>query len=185
MEVDDLARRLSERGARTVLVDGRSGSGKSTLAARLSLAWESSVIVALDDIYPGWGGLAWAVDHVRVALLEPRAVGRPGRWRTWDWATDAPGGWRTVDPDRRIIVEGVGALTAPNRALADQGIWVDAPDDERKRRALRRDGEVFAAHWDRWATQEDAFIATHDPRSAADWIVTNIGDTLRWTAALS
>lgn len=184
MELDDLARRLSDRGARTVLIDGRSGSGKSTLAGQLARAWESSVIVALEDIYTGWDGLAWAVDHVRVALLEPRAAGRPGRWRRWDWAAGAPAGWHTVAVDQRVIVEGVGALTAANRAVADLGIWVDAPEAERKRRALRRDGATYEPHWDRWAAQEDIFIATHDPRSVADWIATYSAHGLRWTRGL-
>lgn len=183
MEVDDLARRLCDAGARTVLIDGRSGSGKTTLAGQLRMAWESSVVVSLDDIYAGWSGLAWAVEHLRVALLEPRADGKPGRWRRWDWATGAPAGWHTVEPDRRLIVEGVGALTPANRALADLGIWVDAEEAERRRRALMRDGDTYEPHWDRWAAQEEAFIATHEPRSVADWIATYSDDGLRLVPA--
>jgi uridine kinase len=179
LEVGDLARRLTEAGARTVLIDGRSGAGKTTLADQLRRSWDASTVVALDDIYPGWDGLAWAVEHLRVALLEPRAAGRPGRWRRWDWATGAPAGLHTVAPDRRLIVEGVGALTPAHRALADLGIWVDARDADRKRRALMRDGGTFEPHWDRWAAQEEAFIATHDPRSVADWIATYAEDGLR------
>ena len=108
MEVDDLAAQLTASGARTVLIDGRSGSGKSTLAQRLHVAWDTSVVVRLDDIYPGWDGLAWTVDHVRTALVEPRAAGRPGRWRGWDWTTGAPSGWNEVEPGRRLIVEEIG-----------------------------------------------------------------------------
>ena len=179
MEVDDLARRLCDAGARTVLIDGRSGAGKTTLAAQLRSVWDSSVVIALDDIYAGWDGLAWAVEHLRVALLEPRAAGRPGRWRKWDWAAGKPAGWHTVEPDRRMIVEGVGALTAAHRALADLGIWVDALEADRKRRALSRDGDTYAPHWDRWAAQEEAFIARYDPRSVADWVATYSEDGLR------
>lgn len=185
MEVADLARRLRDGDARTVLIDGRSGSGKSTLAAALRRSWESSVVVALDDIYPGWDGLAWAVDHLREALLEPRAAARPGRWRGWDWARGTPAGWHTVEPGQRLIVEGVGALTAENRALADLGIWVEAGEADRKRRALTRDGDTYAPHWDRWAAQEEAFIARYDPRSVADWIATCSSDGLRWAANLT
>ena len=134
--LDDIARRLSNSGATTVLIDGRSGSGKSTLAQQLCVAWPSSAVLELDDIYPGWDGLAWTVDHLRTALLEPRAVGRPGQWRSWDWTTGAAADWHDVEPAQRLIVEGVGALTAANRALADLGVWVDTPDVERKRRAL-------------------------------------------------
>lgn len=157
--------------ARTVLIDGRSGSGKTTLARQLSRGWASSVVVSLDDIYPGWDGLAWAVEHIRDHLLEPRALGRAGRWRRWDWAGGRPAEWHTVDPHQRVVVEGVGALTAANRALADLGIWLEAAEPDRKRRALLRDGETYAPHWDRWAKQEEEFIARHDPRAVADVVV--------------
>lgn len=182
MRLDDVARELSGTGARTVLIDGRSGSGKSTLAKRLRRLWDDSQILRLDDVYPGWDGLAWAVDHVRTELLAPRREGCPGRWRSWSWVRDAPGRWHTVDPTQRLIVEGVGALNTPGRALADLGIWVDTPDAERKRRALLRDGDTYRPHWDRWAAQEDDYLARHDPRSVADWVVTEAVDGLRWTA---
>lgn len=180
MHVADLARTLSDTGARTILIDGRSGSGKSTLADQLQLAWRSSAIVRLDDIYPGWDGLAWAVDHVRTAVLEPRSAGGDGRWRRWDWATGAPAGWCTVGSAQRLIVEGAGALTAANRSHADLGIWVETPDAERKRRALLRDGELYRPHWDRWAAHEDEHIARYDPRSVADWTVTEQQCGLIW-----
>jgi uridine kinase len=170
-DLDDVLCRLGA-DARTVLIDGRSGSGKTTLARKLSQAWESSVVVSLDDIYPGWDGLAWAVDHICSALLEPRALGRAGRWRRWDWAGAVPAGWHTVEPGQRLIVEGVGALTAQNRALADFGIWLEYPESDRKRRALLRDGDTYAPHWERWAKQEDEFIARYAPRSVADLIAT-------------
>lgn len=181
MEVDDIARRLTGGGARTILIDGRSGSGKSTLACELQRAWNSSIVVRLDDMYPGWDGLAWAVAHVHTALLQPRSAGRPGRWRRWDWTTNAPAGWHVVAPDQRLIVEGVGALTPANRASADLGIWVDTPDDERKRRALERDGETYRPHWERWAAQEVDYLATYQPRAQADWIVTETPDGREWT----
>ena len=182
MKLDELARRLDATGATTVLIDGRSGSGKSTLADHLQQCWESSAVVRLDDIYPGWDGLAWTVHHVRTELLEPRAAGRPGRWRGWDWSTGSPAGWHVVEPRRRLIVEGVGALTRANRALADLGIWFDAPDALRKQRALARDGDTYRPHWDRWAAQEDHFIARYTPRLAADYVVTEAAHGLSWTS---
>ncbi|OBJ93202.1 hypothetical protein A5746_02475 [Mycolicibacterium conceptionense] len=169
MALDDLLRRLGA-SATTVLIDGRSGSGKSTLAAELHDVWTESVVVRLDDIYPGWDGLLWAAGHVQQSLLEPRAAGHPGRWRRWDWATAAPSGWHSVEPGQRLIVEGIGALTPAARADADLGIWVDADDAERKRRALERDGDTYRPHWDRWAAQEEEFIARFRPRMCADLI---------------
>ncbi|BBX67491.1 AAA family ATPase [Mycolicibacterium psychrotolerans] len=181
MEVADLARRLADSGARTVLIDGRSGSGKTTLAQELHRVWDASVVVRLDDIYPGWDGLAWAVDHIHTELLAPRSMGRAGRWRGWDWTTNAPADRHVVESRQRLIVEGVGALTAANRALADLGIWVDTADDERKRRALQRDGENYRPHWERWAAQEVQYMQTYRPMAQADWIVTEKPGGRIWT----
>jgi hypothetical protein len=181
LAVGDIARLLSEGGAHTVLIDGRSGAGKTTLAHQLRSSWDASAVVSLDDIYPGWDGLAWAVEHLRVQLLEPRAEGRTGRWRAWDWTTGTPAGWHDVQPGQRLIVEGVGALTPASRALADLGIWIERADDERKRLALLRDGDTFRPHWDRWAAQEDEIIARYDPRSVADWVVTETSGGPVWT----
>jgi len=180
LRVDDVARALGASSARTVLVDGRSGSGKTTLAKELRRRWDGSQILRLDDVYPGWDGLAWAVDHVRDELLAPRHRGLPGRWRSWNWMRDVPGRWHTVAPDQRLIVEGVGALNAGSRALADLGIWVDTPDAERKRRALLRDGDAYRPHWDRWAAQEELYLARHHPRTSADWVVSEVAGELRW-----
>lgn len=185
MTLDDLVDRLNGIDATTVLIDGRSGSGKSTLADELHRRWPSSMVVRLDDIYPGWDGLAWAARHVGAELLAPRAAGRPGRWRQWNWTTGTPRRWHTVEPGRRLILEGVGALSPAHRALADLGIWVDAPDELRKIRALRRDGGTngtYAPHWDRWAAQEHDRITGCDPVAAADYVATEAAGG-RWSFA--
>lgn len=180
MDLDELAHHLASSGVATVLIDGRSGSGKSTLADRLQQRWADSVVVRLDDIYPGWQGLAWAVDHVHTELLYPRSAGGPARWQQWDWTADAPAGWRLVGAEQRLIVEGVGTLSAGNRALADVGIWIDADDDVRKHRALLRDGDTYRPYWDQWAAQEQTLIARHHPRSAADYLARETADGVDW-----
>lgn len=183
MALDEALRRLHVSAATTVLIDGRSGSGKSTLATQLCREWTDSVLVRLDDVYPGWDGLAWAVEHIQSSLLQPRSEGRPGRWRGWDWNEQRPGAWHAVEPGRRLVVEGVGALTPHSRSLADLAIWVDADDADRKRRALLRDGETYLPHWDRWAAQEDDFIARYDPRRNADLIAQPAADGFTLAAA--
>ncbi|WP_435405762.1 hypothetical protein [Mycolicibacterium parafortuitum] len=182
--VDIVVRRLLASDATTVLIDGRSGSGKSTLADQLQRCWPGSVVVRLDDIYPGWDGLAWAGEHIGTELLRPRAAGRTGRWRQWDWDTGAPSRWHAVGAGQRLIVEGVGALSADNRAKADLGIWVETPDEVRKHRALQRDGDTYRPHWDRWAAQELDFIIRCDPIASADYVVTEAGGALVWAPGM-
>ena len=153
-----------------MLVDGRSGSGKSTLAEELVALNPSAQLVRLDDIYPGWDGLQAASDHVVEFVLSDRP-----RWQRWDWGLSEKAVWHFLDADRAIIVEGCGALSRRAAALADLRIWVELDAVERKARALARDGETYAPHWDRWAAQEDAFIAAENPRALADLVVEGIG----------
>lgn len=150
-----------------MIIDGRSGSGKSTLALQLAEQNPGAQLVRLDDVYPGWDGLAAASRHVVEAVLHPV---RP-RWQRWDWVRDEPAEWHELDPARPIIVEGAGALTRASASLATITVWVELDEPTRKRRALERDGDTYAPHWDRWAAQEDAHIAADNPRALADLVI--------------
>ncbi len=55
---------------RLVAVDGPSGSGKSTLGAAIG-ATLGAPVLHMDDIYPGWDGLAEAVPLLTTQVLEP------------------------------------------------------------------------------------------------------------------
>lgn len=153
----------------TVLLDGPSGAGKSTLADALVGAWPGAVsLVRMDNIYPGWGGLAAGSVHVHDSLLEPRRRGATSRWRRHDWESDGPAEWHTVPGDRSLILEGCGVLSRRNAPLATLRIWLDADDEVRKDRALARDRGGFDAHWDDWQRQFARFLAEEEPTEAAD-----------------
>jgi hypothetical protein len=157
-----------------VLIDGQSGAGKSRLAAALVRQWPSAgrvQLVALDSIYPGWDGLGSGVEIARQDILVPHARGLMGVWRRHDWEMDAPAEAHAVDPSLPLIIEGSGIITAQTRRLCDIAVWVDAPVEARKRRALQRDGDTYRPHWDRWAAQERAHIFADDPEGRATLIV--------------
>lgn len=153
-----------------VVIDGRSGAGKSSLAERLIRDWPLRTpvqLLALDSIYPGWDGLERGAQTAREEVLVPHGRGRLGIWRRWDWELGEEAEAHAVDPALGLIVEGCGALTPTSAPLADVTVWVDGPHASRRARALARDGDGFRAQWDRWAAQEDAHMAQHEPHLLA------------------
>ena len=113
--------------------------------------------------------IRWYSAMVRSAVL---AAESPG-WRRWDWEARRPAEWHPVDPDAPIVIEGCGALSRANRELATFAVWIELDREERYRRAMERDGDVFAPHWDRWAVQEHAFYVRERPDLLADVILDN------------
>ena len=136
-------------GVPVVTIDGYSGSGKSTLAAALTRLVNGWQVLHLDDWYPGWDGLAAGADIARRIAADLRA-GRASSYEAWDWENDTTGATTRV-PLAPTIIEGCGAIEAE----ADIAIWIADPgEDERRHRALARDGQTYAPHWQRWADQD-------------------------------
>lgn len=172
----------ARREAPVVLIDGPSGAGKSSLADLLLADWPGDLaprLVRMDDLYPGWGGLDAASEAVGTDLLVPLRASGAGRWRRWDWASDAPAEWHTVDGDAPLIVEGCGTLARANAQLADLALWLDADDALRKERALARDGLSFATHWDQWQHDFERYLARERPREHASLVL----DVTDWPLA--
>ena len=165
---------LDTGGIRPIaLLDGGSGAGKSTLATPLAASLDAE-LVRLDDLYPGWDGLEAGSRAVTREIIPD------GRWRRWDWAADAAGPWELLDPTRPLVVEGCGALSVAARDMATFGIWIELGADERRRRAIARDGDAYAPHWERWARQEERFCRREHPDLIADVVID--GDLIPWSA---
>lgn len=158
-------RRPSCGPVRIVAVDGPSAAGKSTLADRLSDALDGAPVVRSDDFPVPWDGdpLAWW-PPLTAQVLDPLRAGRPGRFRRYDWRRGTYDGVVEVPVAPTLIVEGVGA--AVRTAPAAYRIWVDAPYDVRRRRAIER-GDDMAA-WDRWAVAEHTLFTADRTRDRAD-----------------
>lgn len=157
-------------GTRVVLVDGRSGSGKTAVAARLAGAL-AAPIVALEHLYAGWDGLDDGIELLRTAVLEPLAAGGAVFVPHYDWVA---GGWaepRPLEPTDVLVVEGVGAGARASARYASLLIWVELAADERMKRALARDGDLYRPHWERWAAQEDVLLAREETPNRADVIL--------------
>ncbi len=148
-----------------VCVDGPSAAGKTELAAALAAALGDPPILSMDELYPGWDGLAAGVARLRTEVVAPLAAGRPAAYRRWDWARDTYGERRDLGIPPLLVVEGVGAGAAPGASLL---IWMDAPEEVRYRRAMERDGATYAPYWARWAAQERAHFAADRTADRAD-----------------
>ncbi|WP_052436620.1 hypothetical protein [Georgenia sp. SUBG003] len=134
------------------------------------------VVLALESAYRGWHGLAVGLGAVVSGVLEPLSRGVPGSVRTYDWNRGALGERLTVpapgDPMPVVVlVEGCGAGSAVCAPFVDVLVWLDAPADVRRERALARDNGSWAHLWDDWAAQERALLDARDARAAADLVL--------------
>ncbi len=169
---------------RVVSVEGRSGSGKSTVAARVCRSLgdrgEAVALLTMEDLYPGWDGLAEAPALLREWVLLPLAEGRAPAWHRYDWEHAEFGAeWVGLPADLlhhggTLVVEGCGSGAAPVRDLTDLLVWVEADPRTRARRLDgREDAEQYAPHRASWARQEDTLYADDPPRERADLLVDN------------
>ncbi len=168
---------------RVVAVEGRSGAGKSTVADGLLTALtgrgEAVRVLTMEDLYPGWEGLAAGAALLRERVLVPLSRGERAAWRRYDWERGAfTREWTTLPDDVAgggvLVVEGCGSGAASVRALVDLLVWVDAPDEERLRRLDDRwDAAVYAPYRRVWADQEEALHRHDHPREHADVVVDN------------
>ena len=163
-----------------VTIDGRSSTGKTTLADDLSAHLHAAPVVHMDDLYPGWDGLAAALPSLSDDVLIPLRANHTAVYQRYDWDAGEYGEELVVEPSRFVIVEGCGSSVGPAGQLSDLRIWLEADGELRRRRGIARDAGIFDEHWDHWAEQEEALFSADATRDHADLIFDTgalIGDT--------
>lgn len=153
---------------RLVCIDGPAGSGKTTLATQLALELDAQV-VHMDDLYEGWeagprGGAARCAEWI----VDPLRHGADGLYHRYDWGIGAYAEAHRVHRAPVVVIEGCGAAPRSIDHCAALIIWVEAPDVERLRRGLLRDGASMEPHWRDWMLEETAFYAENNTRQRAD-----------------
>ncbi|GAB3672500.1 hypothetical protein GCM10027589_42010 [Actinocorallia lasiicapitis] len=152
---------------RLIAVDGPSAAGKSTYA-RILAERIGAPLIGSDEFPVPWDGppLAW---WPRIApLLDALARGETAVYRPYDWRSATLGPPKKVPVTDFLILEGVGA--AWSGCPAAYRIWVDAPYELRRARALERDGAELLPQWEAWTAREAKHFAADPARP--DLIVT-------------
>jgi adenylate kinase family enzyme len=164
---------LVDDGVQTpiVLIDGRAGSGKSTLADALQrqLFKDGETLprlIHMDDLYPGWNGLAAGAEYLQRFILGPISQRTTAHWQLFDWVAGERVEWREFSGGTPLIVEGCGALNSQSAEFAQFKVWVETPEDVRHERWLAREGNDD--HWAAWAAQELDFYAREKSQALAE-----------------
>ena len=155
---------------KVIALDGPSGAGKTEFANGLGAALGAPVL-HLENVYPGWSGLAETPAIIARCVLEPLAVGDIGEVARWDWEHERPADVLRFAPTPLLILEGVGSGSRACRPFLSLLIWLDAAAQLRKARALSRDGEAYAPFWDMWAKQERRLFEAEGTRAVAEVVV--------------
>ncbi len=167
-----------------VLIDGRAASGKSQFAKDLAEAFfqvdrQAARTIHMDDLYPGWNGLADGSVYLLTNILLPLANSRSANWQVWNWrknhrGAEEPGnGRREFSGGTLLIVEGCGSISRLSYEHSDFQVWIDADDKERKERFSLRDQGKFDEFFGIWSAQEDEYYEKEKSKQLAQLIVQN------------
>ena len=150
-------------------IAGHGCAGKTTLARMIP----GAQCVATDEF---WTGDGFDIERLATEVVTPLSRGAEARFASYDWATRAPRGLRTIEPSGIVIIEGVCALHRRLRDAYAVRVWVDAPADVRLARAVARDGEAARVDWvERWIPSEDRYVERDDPVGCAHLVIENAG----------
>lgn len=158
---------------RLIGVDGCGGAGKTTFAARLSALLGDVPVVHTDDFASHDVPLDWWPRMLH-DVIEPLLRGERASYRPYDWVNRRlADNTITVEPDKVVIIEGVGATRKAWRDQLALSIWVDCPREIRLARGIARDGEELREYWQEWMKAEDEYVESEQPQRYADVVVSS------------
>jgi uridine kinase len=159
---------------RLVAIDGPSGSGKTWFAERLARRLGAPV-VHTDDLLDGWEDQFSFWPRLEQQILTPLQDGRPAGYLRYSWERREFGGTPvTVEPADCVLMEGVSSARRAVRTRLSLAVFVTAPADLRRKRAIERDGGddvAFRAYLERWRAAEDRHFADDRTEASADVVV--------------
>lgn len=184
LEVNQL---LSKQKHVVIALDGRSGVGKSTIAQKLSKKLDS-LVVNCDDFYAGPPEGAEKNWHNKTPqekveqvfdwqsmrrLLEQLLAGKSTQYHPFDFESGSGLSEVVIQvkPAPVIILDGVytaGLL----KDLVDIAILVEFPNENRRKRLIKREGEVYMQKWHAiWDSAEDYYFTEVKQRDSFDYVL--------------
>lgn len=169
--------------SRLVAVDGPSGAGKTLFATRLADALDAArppgpvadpvvTVVHTDDLLDGWDDQLTFWGRLEELVLDPLRAGRAGAYRRYSWLRgEFTPRQIVVEPTPVVIIEGVTAARAAIRPELSLAVFVFAPADLCRRRALERDGQTLGPHLETWRQVEDVHFQADRTAEHADLVV--------------
>ena len=136
--ISNLARKISNITTKPlILVDGVGGSGKTTLAAKLIDILNANLVHS-DDVSWCADPIHWD-DEMLAGIVNPWLDGKDVSYRPTGWIKENRSGSIDVDPNRALIIEGMGSSRKTLRAVATYSIWVDTDPEIARERVVQRD----------------------------------------------
>ena len=161
-----------------ILVDGAGGSGKTTFAARLAGVLPAN-LVSTDDVCWNADPIAWDGEMLD-GIIRPWLKGANIAYRPTGWIKENRPGSIAVDPQKALIIEGIGAGRKTLRELAAFVIWVDTEAEIARSRVIERDLakgenggtlESVTEFTDWWDSLLMPFLLTEKTWASADVII--------------
>ncbi|MEO8851532.1 MAG: hypothetical protein ABI360_07355, partial [Allobranchiibius sp.] len=143
----------------------------TTLASLVAAELGDAPVVHMDDLYPGWDGLAEGISLLVKKVLRPASRGDRGWYARYDWLLQGYAETVIVPEHRYLVIEGVGSGCATARDYADVRIWLEASESVREARAKNRETGSFGTNWDRWARQEREMFDVEHPLDQAHLVL--------------
>jgi len=120
-----------------VLIDGIAGSGKTTLSVKIADMLNANLVHS-DDV--GWCAdpIHWDGEMLD-GIVNPWLNKKSVVYRPTGWIKENRPGSIDVDPNKALIIEGMGASRKTLRTIATFSIWVDAEPEIARNRVIQRD----------------------------------------------